>query len=263
MRPTIEPEPCTNLPAHFLQATSYDSRWFAGVPWIVCFVSLLFSVYLFVCPFVSIRSDVRRISAAPAEEIAAAQDRRKSARACFKPHALDPVDPPFRLLKGEGVDISIPGRMDVNLQLWCEGERGQRLEEALAGQSDVEAYTKGTVPEDPTRDVAEAVRTRPTFTRPMTLMAGGREVRLHCEAIDALILEQRDLTFGKRMQVPSAHASPNGTGVLGERASEGDGVTCACVSVAQSVVVSLFGLCVCASSTRTRVCRTASLRDGE
>jgi len=38
------------------------------------------------------------------------------------------------------------------------------------------------------------------FTQPMRLAACGISVDLHCEGLDALILEQRDLTFGKRMQ---------------------------------------------------------------
>ncbi|KAJ1454744.1 hypothetical protein M885DRAFT_232076 [Pelagophyceae sp. CCMP2097] len=70
------------------------------------------------------------------------------------------------LCKGEGVDVSFPLRDDVNLALWLESE-------------------------------AEAPG---SFVREATLAASGsgppRKVR--CESLDALILEQRDLTFGKR-----------------------------------------------------------------
>ncbi|KAJ1448404.1 hypothetical protein M885DRAFT_539219 [Pelagophyceae sp. CCMP2097] len=72
------------------------------------------------------------------------------------------------LCKGEGVDVSFPLRDDVNLALWLESE-------------------------------AEAPG---SFVREATLAASGsgppRKVR--CESLDALILEQRDLTFGKRAQ---------------------------------------------------------------
>ena len=30
-----------------------------------------------------------------------------------------------RLLKGEGVDVSLPTRRDVNLQMWCQGEAAE------------------------------------------------------------------------------------------------------------------------------------------
>ena len=30
-----------------------------------------------------------------------------------------------RLLKGEGVDVSLPTRRDVNLQMWCHGEAAE------------------------------------------------------------------------------------------------------------------------------------------
>ena len=30
-----------------------------------------------------------------------------------------------RLLKGEGVDVSIPTRRDINLQMWCQGEAAE------------------------------------------------------------------------------------------------------------------------------------------
>ena len=69
-----------------------------------------------------------------------------------------------RLLKGEGVDVSLPTREDVNLQLWCEGE----------------AAAPGS------------------FIRAATLRCHDDAVPLLVESINALILEQRDLTFGKR-----------------------------------------------------------------
>ncbi|KAK7241991.1 hypothetical protein SO694_00018259 [Aureococcus anophagefferens] len=70
------------------------------------------------------------------------------------------------LCKGEGVDVSFPKRLDVNLALWAEGER-----------------------DAPGSFVSRA-----------TLAAGGRATSILCESLDALILEQRDLTFGKRAQ---------------------------------------------------------------
>ena len=70
------------------------------------------------------------------------------------------------LCKGEGVDVSFPKRLDVNLALWAEGER-----------------------DAPGSFVSRA-----------TLAAGGRTTSILCESLDALILEQRDLTFGKRAQ---------------------------------------------------------------
>ena len=30
-----------------------------------------------------------------------------------------------RLLKGEGVDVSMPTRRDINLQMWCQGEAAE------------------------------------------------------------------------------------------------------------------------------------------
>lgn len=69
------------------------------------------------------------------------------------------------LCKGEGVDVSIPHRNDVNLALWCQSDRdepGSFARIADLQKSDGSAYS------------------------------------LLCESLDALILEQRDLTFGKR-----------------------------------------------------------------
>ena len=39
-----------------------------------------------------------------------------------------------------------------------------------------------------------------SFMRPCSLRSGQRLTRLNCESLNALILEQRDLTFGKRMK---------------------------------------------------------------
>ena len=39
-----------------------------------------------------------------------------------------------------------------------------------------------------------------SFAVPALLRAGAAEVRIRVESLDAQILEQRDLTFGKRMQ---------------------------------------------------------------
>ena len=74
--------------------------------------------------------------------------------------------PDSRLLKGEGVDVSLPTRRDVNLQLWCAGEADEQG----------------------------------TFVKEARLSGGGESVPLLVESVDALILEQRDLTFGKRAQ---------------------------------------------------------------
>ncbi|KAJ8598455.1 hypothetical protein CTAYLR_006858 [Chrysophaeum taylorii] len=67
------------------------------------------------------------------------------------------------LTKGECVDVSFPLRNDVNLAIWCQAEKARPG--TLVRQADLKPAA-----------------------------------RVYCESLDALILEQRDLTFGKRSQ---------------------------------------------------------------
>ena len=75
----------------------------------------------------------------------------------------------IRLLKGEAVDISLPDHKDINLQMWTQGER------------------------DAPGSFAREARLR---------CGGGLHVDVRCESLGALILEQRDLTFGARVRGP-------------------------------------------------------------
>lgn len=68
------------------------------------------------------------------------------------------------LSKGEGIDVSFPLQHDVNLALWCQAERLLPC----------------------------------SFVHEATIVNDDAPYRLSCESLDALILEQRDLTFGKR-----------------------------------------------------------------
>lgn len=68
------------------------------------------------------------------------------------------------LSKGEGIDVSFPLQHDVNLALWCQAERLLPC----------------------------------SFVHEATIVNQDLPYRLSCESLDALILEQRDLTFGKR-----------------------------------------------------------------
>jgi hypothetical protein len=75
-------------------------------------------------------------------------------------------DEMVRFSKGEVVDVSMPHFEDVNLQLWLAQERAEPG----------------------------------SFAVPADIVAGGTRLAIRVESLDAQILEQRDLTFGKRMQ---------------------------------------------------------------
>jgi hypothetical protein len=111
-----------------------------------------------------------------------------------------------RLLKGEGVDVSLPTRRDVNLQMWCQGEAAE------PGSFVRKATLRGG--SDRTRNKATQQEQDKANADAAAANAGAEEeeeeedeededeaeVSLLVESIDALILEQRDLTFGKRAQ---------------------------------------------------------------
>jgi hypothetical protein len=118
-----------------------------------------------------------------------------------------------RLLKGEGVDVSLPTRRDVNLQMWCQGEAaepGSFVRKAtLRGGSD-RTRNKATQQEQDKANAGAAAANAGAEDKEKDeeeeedeedeAAEEEAEVSLLVESIDALILEQRDLTFGKRAQ---------------------------------------------------------------
>ena len=109
-----------------------------------------------------------------------------------------------RLLKGEGVDVSLPTRRDVNLQMWCQGEAaepGSFVRKAtLRGGSDRTRNKATQQEQDKANADAAAANAGAEDKEKDEEDEDEAEVSLLVESIDALILEQRDLTFGKRAQ---------------------------------------------------------------
>ena len=105
-----------------------------------------------------------------------------------------------RLLKGEGVDVSLPTRRDVNLQMWCTGEAAEPGSFVSYLQI-VVATIRLWPPYKSSNGVLPVLQVKQAILRGGSAVEGlVVEVPLLVESIDALILEQRDLTFGKRAQ---------------------------------------------------------------
>jgi hypothetical protein len=106
------------------------------------------------------------------------------------------------------VDVSLPTRRDVNLQMWCQGEAaepGSFVRKAtLRGGSD-RTRNKATQQEQDKANAGAAAANAGAEVKEKEKEKDAEdedeaEVSLLVESIDALILEQRDLTFGKRAQ---------------------------------------------------------------
>lgn len=108
-----------------------------------------------------------------------------------------------RLLKGEGVDVSLPTRRDINLQMWCNGEAAESGSFVSYLQIVVTTIRLWPLYKS-SNGVLPVLQVKQAILRGGSAVEGLAvapvEVPLLVESIDALILEQRDLTFGKRAQ---------------------------------------------------------------